>query len=62
MLVVVLEVIDLLQVLVVLLGHILDVSQQVLVLQIHPPEQLIVVLLLHEHRLLILLSSLSKGE
>jgi hypothetical protein len=37
MLIVILEVVDLLQILVVLLRHILNISQKVLILEVHPP-------------------------
>ena len=62
MLVVILEVVDFLEVLIVLLGNILDVGKEIFILQIHPPEQLIVVFFLYKHWLLVLLSSLGKSK
>ena len=54
MLIVILEVVDLLQILVVLLRHILNISQKVLILEVHPPIQPIVVFLREVRRRLLL--------
>jgi len=62
MFVVVFKVVYLFEVFVVLLGYILDVSEEILILQVHPPKQLIVVFLLDKHGLLVLLSGLCEGK
>jgi len=59
MLIVVLKVEDLLEVFVVLLGHILDISDQVLILQVHTPIELVIIFFLYKTWLLILLLDLA---
>ena len=58
MFVVILKVVDFLQVLIVLFGYIFNVGEEILILQVHSPEKLVIVFFLDKHRLLVLLSSL----